>query len=127
MNESIDWDALKEAARSVRKHAYAPYSNYHVGAAILAGQRIFTGCNVENASYPVGLCAERAALSAAVAAGCQKIEAVVIVTYTPATPCGMCRQALVEFNPDVPIMMVSDQKETQTTLTRLMPDPFDLS
>lgn len=120
----IDWDALKKAAEAVQQNAYAPYSNFKVGAAILADGRIFSGCNVENASYPVGVCAERSALAAAVAAGAPRIEAVVIVADKPITPCGMCRQALAEFNPEVPIVMVSDQMEAQATLGQLLPDPF---
>jgi cytidine deaminase len=121
---AIDWEALKEAASAVRENAYAPYSGFSVGAAILAGGQIFVGCNVENASYPVGICAERAALAAAVTAGRRSIEAVVIVTDKPITPCGMCRQALAEFNQEVPILMVCEQVEAQATLGQLLPDPF---
>jgi cytidine deaminase len=120
----IDWDALKTAAEAVRQYAYAPYSNFKVGAAILADDRIFSGCNVENASYPVGICAERSALVAAVAAGAIRIKAVVIVADKPVTPCGMCRQALAEFNPAVPIVMACEQIEAQSTLDQLLPDPF---
>ena len=120
----IDWDALKSAAKAVQENAYAPYSRFKVGAAILAGGRIFQGCNVENASYPVGICAERSALAAAVAAGAPRIEAVVIVAERPITPCGMCRQALAEFNPEVPVVMVSDLLEAHATLGQLLPDPF---
>ena len=120
----IDWDALKATATSVRENAYAPYSGFKVGAAILANGRIFVGCNVENVSYPVGLCAERAALAAAVAAGCVDIEAVAITADKPITPCGMCRQALSEFNPEVPIVMVSPQMEADATLGQLLPNPF---
>ena len=120
----IDWDALKAKALAVRENAYAPYSNFKVGAAILAEGRIFVGCNVENVSYPVGLCAERAALAAAVAAGCRTIDAVVITAEKPITPCGMCRQALAEFNPEVPMMMVSKQLEADASLAQLLPDPF---
>ncbi len=120
----IDWDALKAAARAVQENAYAPYSRFKVGAAILAGGRIFQGCNVENASFPVGICAERSALAAAVSAGATEIQAVVIVADRPITPCGMCRQALAEFNPEVPVVMICDQVEAQATLGQLFPDPF---
>jgi cytidine deaminase len=120
----IDWDALKARATEVRENAYAPYSDFKVGAAILADGRIFVGCNVENVSFPVGVCAERAALAAAVAAGCRSIEAVVITAQKPITPCGMCRQALAEFNPDVPIVMLSPSVEADATLTQLFPEPF---
>ncbi|MCP4600971.1 MAG: cytidine deaminase [Proteobacteria bacterium] len=124
MTSSIDWNILKEAAQSALENAYAPYSGFPVGAAILANGRIFSGCNVENASYPVGICAERAALVAAITAGCQNIEAIVIAANKPVTPCGMCRQALAEFNQEVPILMVSEQMEAQATLGQLLPDPF---
>jgi cytidine deaminase len=120
----IDWEALKTAAVSAQQNAYAPYSRFKVGAAVLADGRIFVGCNVENASYPVGLCAERAALAAAVAAGCKNIEAAVIAAIRPIPPCGMCRQALAEFNPILPIVMVSDHMEAEASLSQLFPDPF---
>ena len=122
----IDWDALKSAALAAKENAHAPYSHFRVGAAILANGRIFTGCNVENASYPVGLCAERGALAAAVVAGCKKLEAVVIAADSPIPPCGMCRQALAEFNPSVPIVMISTQMEAEASLSQLFPDPFVL-
>lgn len=122
----IDWEALKTAATRVRQNAHAPYSNFKVGAAILSDGKIFTGCNVENASYPVGLCAERAALAAAVAAGCPNIDALVITADKPIPPCGMCRQALAEFNPQLPIIMLSDQMEAEASLSQLFPDPFVL-
>jgi len=123
---TIDWEALERAARTVRGCAYAPYSRFLVGAAIQANGRVFIGCNVENASYPVGLCAERAALAAAIAAGCQDLEAAVIAAERPLTPCGMCRQALAEFNPELPIRAISDDAAVDTSLARLFPDPFAL-
>ena len=122
--KSIDWEALRKAAIEARKHAYAPYSGFPVGAAILANGRIFAGCNIENASHPVGVCAERVALSAAVTAGCRSIEAVVVAAIKPVTPCGMCRQALAEFNPKVPIRMIGGEAETKATLGQLLPRPF---
>lgn len=122
--KNIDWEALKKAAEGAQANAHAPYSNFRVGAAVQADGRIFAGCNVENAAYPVGICAERAALCAAVAAGCKQLEAVVLVTDKPATPCGMCRQALAEFNHEVPILMISDDVEAQASLAMLLPDPF---
>ena len=123
-SDAINWEALKQAASTARDNAYAPYSGFKVGAAVLANGKIWTGSNVENASYPVGICAERAALVAAVTGGCQSIEALVIITEKPATPCGMCRQALAEFNREVPILMISEQMEAQATLGQLLPDPF---
>lgn len=123
-SKSIEWEALGKAAEAARKNAYAPYSRFKVGAAILAGGEIYSGCNVESAAYPVGICAERAALAAAITAGNKTIDAVVLVTDKPATPCGMCRQALAEFNQEVPILMISEQVEAQATLGQLLPDPF---
>ena len=128
MTQTIDWAALLKAAKSARQNAYAPYSNYSVGAAILAGDQVFSGCNVENASYPVGICAERTALATAVAAGSRDLRAIVVVTSgPPVPPCGMCRQALAEFNADIPIMMVGDEEQVSTTLSSLLPNPFAFS
>lgn len=124
MSGTIDWRALKEAAVAVRENAYAPYSKFNVGAAILADGRIFVGCNVENASFPVGICAERSALSAAISAGCTSIQAVAIAADRMIPPCGMCRQALAEFNREVPVLMADGDKEERTTLDQLLPDPF---
>ncbi len=124
MNKTIDWETLKKEAAAAKNNAYAAYSGFEVGAAILANGKVFIGCNVENASYPVGICAERAALAAAIASGCSSIEALVITADKPVTPCGMCRQALAEFNLEVPILMISDQVEAQATLGQLLPDPF---
>lgn len=95
------------AAQTVRHQAYAPYSHFAVGAALLASDgRIFTGCNVENISFGLTLCAERSALVAAVAAGCRDFEAIAIVadTNVPISPCGACRQVLAEFNPNLRIL-----------------------
>ena len=115
---------MRKAALGARDNAYAPYSSIRVGAAVLAGGEIFAGCNVENASYPVGVCAERAALAAAVSAGHQSIDAVVISAERQLPPCGMCRQALVEFNPSVPILIVGEDGERSTSLDELLPNPF---
>lgn len=101
---------LLAAAEKALANAYAPYSRYRVGAAVLtAGGRIFTGCNVENASYGVTICAERVAAAAAVAAGERKFAALAVVTDdgAPAPPCGLCRQFLVEFSPDLPVLMAN--------------------
>ncbi|MBN2344201.1 MAG: cytidine deaminase [Deltaproteobacteria bacterium] len=123
----IEWQKLKEAAIAVRKNAWAPYSKFRVGAALsVADGSIFTGCNVENVSYPVGMCAERSAVAAMVAAGYQTPNALVIAAGPLITPCGMCRQALAEFAADLPVLLVSvdsgEQQETQ--LATLLPSVF---
>lgn len=124
----IDWDELIDAALKVRENAYAPYSKYRVGAAILASRgRIFLGCNVENAAYPVCICAEQAAIGAAVAAGCNRFKAIVVATAgpKPAPPCGMCRQALSEFGPNLEVLLVSpDGKREEWELAELLPGAF---
>jgi cytidine deaminase len=101
-----DRKALVTAARAARLNAYAPYSGYAVGAALRSADgRVYTGANVENASYPVGLCAERVALFSAVADGRREFLAIAVVTEDGASPCGACRQALAEFNPDLEVIM----------------------
>ena len=100
---------LAAAARAARRRAYAPYSRFRVGAAVRADGVIHVGCNVENASYGLTLCAERAAVAAAVAAGARRIEAIAVASGTapPTPPCGMCLQTLVEFGgPDLPVLLV---------------------
>src|SRR5438105_8862588 len=99
-------DRLLRAAAEVRGNAYAPYSRFPVGAAVLAGGRVFAACNVENSAYPLSVCAERNAVAMAVAAGERRIEAVAIVggAGKPAAPCGGCRQVLAEFaSGDMPV------------------------
>lgn len=121
--------ALLCAARRVMDKAYAPYSGFRVGAAILgASGAIHVGCNVENSSYPVGTCAERNAIGAATAAGETSILAVVIVAShpTPVPPCGMCRQALNELGPDVIVISIGNLGDERTwTVRELLPDAFD--
>ncbi|MDB4970350.1 MAG: cytidine deaminase [Myxococcales bacterium] len=120
---------LVDAARRVRANAHAPYSRYHVGAAV-RGQSgaIYTGANVENASYGLALCAERSAVAAAISAGEKRISGVAVVTATspPAAPCGMCRQVLAEFgDDDLPVALTNDAGErTDTTLGALLPHAF---
>ncbi len=108
----MDWDRLVEAAWQAREAAYAPYSNFTVGAALLAADgRIFPGCNVENISYGLTNCAERVAIGAAVAAGVREFLAVAVVADTgvPISPCGACRQVLAEFG--VPRVMLANRSE----------------
>lgn len=123
------WNALLAAARSARERAYAPYSRFHVGAALLddAGH-IHAGCNVENAAYPEGVCAEAGALSALVLAGGRRIVAAVVVGggAEPVTPCGGCRQKLREFGaPELPIRIADAQGwRGEYTLAALLPASF---
>jgi cytidine deaminase len=121
-------DELAAAARAVQRHAYAPASRFPVGAAVLAdGGRVFSGCNVENASYGLTICAERAAVCAAVAAGVRAIRAVAVATDArePARPCGACRQVLAEFGPAMTVLLLgSGDRRVLTTLERLFPEPF---
>lgn len=102
--------ALALAAAKVRQHAYAPYSGFAVGAALRAYDgTILTGCNVENASFPVGQCAERSAIGRAVSDGQRRFDVIAIVTDAedPAAPCGLCRQTLAEFGLDLRVILVS--------------------
>jgi cytidine deaminase len=116
-------------ARAAREHAYAPYSRYRVGAAVLSEHgRIHTGCNVENASYGATLCAERAAVAALVASGARRVRGIAIATGgpRPGMPCGICRQVLHELGPDVEIIAVTGRRRRITTLRALLPEPFGL-
>jgi len=119
---------MKHAARVARTHAYAPYSGFRVGAAVLAGDgRVFSGSNVENASYGLTVCAERNAVFRAVGAGAKAITAVVIVAGAgePAPPCGACRQVLSEFGVDVPVISYSvGGRVLRTNILELLPHPF---
>jgi cytidine deaminase len=120
--------ALIEAARDVREHAYAPYSRFRVGAAVLAGDRSFAGVNVENGSFPVSMCAERNAVAAMVAAGERVLDAIAIVTdaATPTPPCGGCRQVLWDFGPSALVVSATlDGKRAAWALEDLLPAPFE--
>lgn len=125
-----DLDKLFRAAKAVREKAYAPYSNFLVGAAFRTPDgNIFTGCNVENASYPVSVCAEGGAVSAMIAAGYREIEeAVVIGDAALCTPCGMCRQRLKEFGTDDLVVHVADLQGIRRSFTmdELLPAAFEL-
>jgi cytidine deaminase len=119
--------SLIEAACTVRENAYAPYSKYKVGAAILVEDgRVFTGVNVENASYGLSICAERTAVFKAISEGASEIMAVAICTATAGSPCGACRQVLFEFAGDIPVWY-TDTKGTviEASLHYLIPDCFD--
>ncbi len=120
-------DALVRAAEAARRHAHAPYSRYRVGAAVESDDgAIHAGCNVENASYGLTICAERAAVCAAVAAGAQKIRRAVVVTDSdpPGAPCGACRQVLAEFGLDMEVTAVGPKRTARWTLRELLPDAF---
>lgn len=124
-----DADRLVAAAADIRRHSYAPYSRYRVGAAILSDDgRLFTGVNVENASYGLTVCAERSAVSSMIAAGSICIAAVAVCSENGVAPCGACRQVLSEFVPpgqDIPVIVVDGRGNTrQTTLCTLMPERF---
>ena len=116
-------DELIAAAWKVREMAYAPYSNFHVGAALLAGDgRIFPGCNVENISYGLTNCAERVAMGAAIAAGARSFEKVVVVADTaqPISPCGACRQVLAEFGVKT-VILANRTERVEFCLEELLP------
>jgi cytidine deaminase len=119
---------LAAAARRARSSAHAPYSRFRVGAAVLAGGAIHAGCNVENASYGLTVCAERNAVAAAVLAGAKRLEAVVVASNTspPTPPCGMCLQVLAEFGPAaLPVILVGARGvREETTLGQLLPRAF---
>ncbi len=124
-------DALIAVAAAARQHAHTPYSQFAVGAAVVgADDRVYVGCNVENASYGLSLCAERAALAAAVAAGVKRVRAVVIVTEAdpPGTPCGACRQWLREFGDDALEVVCANTAGARRrfALGELLPHPFEL-
>jgi len=119
---------LRERAFAAMERAYAPYSNFRVGAALLSSDgSVAEGCNVENASFPAGMCAERSAVSAAVARGNRSFEAIAIATEAeePTPPCGMCRQVLEEFSPSLVVMSFTrDGREARWTLDELLPRAF---
>ncbi len=124
-----DWSAMEAVARSAIARAYAPYSRFPVAAAILfADGQVLAGVNVENASYPLSLCAERAAVAVGVTGGHGAVHAVLVLTDTaePTTPCGGCRQVLAEHGaPEVPVRSVTLQGRTaEHRLGALLPEAF---
>ena len=120
--------ALSVAAREASAFAYSPYSHFRVGAAVLTGDGVIVGgCNVENVSYGLSICAERVAIFQAVTKGHPRIRALVLYTPTakPVTPCGACRQVIAEFGVDAVIVCICDGEESiSTTLKELLAMPF---
>lgn len=126
----MDWEPLIAAARAARDNAYAPYSGFPVGAAVLMEDgSIHAAANVENCIPALSVCAERNAISAAASAGLRRPQAVAVVAdmSPPARPCGLCRQTLSEFADDLPILVVNAQGEREeTSLSELLPQRFTL-
>jgi cytidine deaminase len=126
LNDEKIQELIQEAI-AVRSRAYAPYSNYKVGAALLSQSgEIYTGVNVENAAYPDTICAERSAVVSAVSAGERKFTAIAVATQNGGTPCGSCRQVLSEFGLDIEVLLVDDQGNLlqQQTVADLLPGAF---
>lgn len=120
-------DEMVEAARKARELAYAPYSNFKVGAALRAGGHLYSGANIENASYSLTVCAERVAVLKAVSEGVRDFEELVVMAEgeEPRPPCGACLQVLSEWALDLPVRMVTvDGKEKQNTVKELLPRAF---
>ena len=126
MNKDLE---LIEAATNVREKAYAPYSNFKVGAALRTkAGKVFTGCNVESASYGLTVCAERVAIWKAVSEGETEFETIAVVadTHELTPPCGVCRQIIWEFCGDVPVLFANLEGKTETvTMSELLPRAFD--
>lgn len=126
----MEHEELMARAREAMEHAYAPYSGFRVGAAVLAEDgSVHTGCNVENASYGLTICAERSAVGAAVARGVRRFRAAAIASSgsAPVPPCGACRQVLAEFSPGMTIVSAAGDARKTWTLDRLLPEPFEPS
>lgn len=126
MTPTIDAVALVQQAIAARQWAYAPYSHYLVGAALLTSDgAIILGCNVENASYPATICAERVALTAAVAQGYRDFVAIAVATQNGGTPCGICRQVMAELGPTMTVFITDGTGNFRTTtVTELLPFAF---
>lgn len=128
MNEQTIKKLIK-VAKEVRAHAYAPYSNFTVGAAVLCeNNQIFGGCNVENVALGLSICAERSAIVKAFSEGCRSIEAIAIVTASvkPSSPCGICRQVFYEFNPKMTVILANlDGKMIIKSAKNLLPLAFE--
>src|ERR1700733_3429876 len=126
-----EFEGLISAAKQARENAYAPFSNFRVGAAVRAGSgRTYTGCNIENATYGLTVCAERVAIFKAMSEGERNFDAIAVVTDTDTLtpPCGACRQLIWEFCGDIPVILANLKGKTETLQMRdLFPKPFDSS
>ncbi len=123
-------EELLNLAREAAQKAYSPYSGYKVGSAVLTSSgKVFTGCNVENASYSLTLCAERTAIFKAVSEGCKDFEAIAVYVDSEEIfpPCGACRQVMAEFNPTLKIIYGNNRQTHSTDLQTLLPGAFTLS
>jgi len=122
------WQHLRERAASAMARAYAPYSKFRVGAALLTSDgSVVEGCNVENASFPAGSCAERVAVGAAITRGLREFVALAVVTEStePTPPCGVCRQVLMEFAPELPVLSATlGGAEARWSVSELLPHAF---
>jgi len=128
MTPSPELEELLSAARDARSRAYAPYSEFAVGAALDVGDgHVFFGSNVENASYGLTICAERAAVVAAIAGGFHEFEAIAVAgpEYATTSPCGACRQVLAEFNPNITVIFTTPEGPIVKTLAELLPYSFN--
>ncbi len=123
-----DLEQLVQAARAARKFAYAPYSHYAVGAAVLAKSgKVYAGCNVENAAYPTSLCAERVAIVKAVSEGECELVALAVVTSNAGSPCGACRQVFSEFAGDDAVIVLATargNRRKKFSMKQILPDRF---
>lgn len=125
----IDREALVRKAIEARTHAYAPYSNYRVGAAVqMEDGEIYTGANVENAVYPLCICAERSAVASAVSTGARRIAAIAVATRNAGSPCGSCRQVIREFaEPETPVLITDlEGRYRERTVEELLPESFSV-
>lgn len=119
--------ALLQAAKTASENAYIPYSRYPVGAALRTrGGKVYTGCNIENASFPAGICAERTALVKAISEGERDFDVIAVYTDNGGSPCGVCRQMLYEFAPDLRVLLTDDGERVvfECTLSELLPRGF---
>ena len=125
---SLNWQPLIDAAEAAQRNSYSPYSGFAVGAALLtADGSIIPGCNIENRSFGLTICAERTAVAAANAARHREFEALVVLAGSgpPVSPCGQCLDTLAEFNPEIPILLISNGgQQEEMLLSDLLPQPF---